>query len=82
MKTSIRIIFMLLLSLLFLNRNFAQTQTITGKILNAENKDAIPAASVLLKNSTSGTYTDGQGIFKITFSHPFPDYTGDFLYRI
>jgi outer membrane receptor protein involved in Fe transport len=72
MKTTIRIIFMLMLSLLFLNRNFAQTQTITGKILNSENKEAVPAASVLLKGSTSGTYTDGQGIFKITISHLFP----------
>ena len=72
MKTAIRSIFMLLLSLLFLNRNFAQTQTITGKILNGDNKDPVPAASVLVKGSTSGTYTDGQGNFKITFSHPFP----------
>ncbi len=72
MKTAIRSIFMLLLSLLFLNRNFAQTQTIPGKILNGDNKDPVPAASVLVKGSTSGTYTDGQGNFKITFSHPFP----------
>jgi len=72
MKTAIRAVFTLLLSLLFLNRNFAQTQTITGKILNGENKDAVPAASVLLKGGTSGTYTDGQGNFKIAISHSFP----------
>jgi outer membrane receptor protein involved in Fe transport len=72
MKTAIRIFFMLMLSLLFLNRNFAQTQTVTGKILNSENKDAVPAASVLLKGSSGGTYSDGQGIFKITIGHPFP----------
>jgi outer membrane receptor protein involved in Fe transport len=72
MRTGIRTVSLLLVSLLFLNRNFAQTQTITGKILNGENKDAVPAASVLLKGSTGGTYSDGQGNFKITISHPFP----------
>jgi outer membrane receptor protein involved in Fe transport len=72
MKTAIRTVFTLLLSLLFLNRNFAQTQTVTGKIVNGENKDAVPAASVLLKGGTSGTYSDGQGNFKLTISHSFP----------
>ncbi len=64
MKTAIRIIFMLMLSLLFLNRNFAQTQTITGKILNAENKDAVPAASVLLKAVQAERIQMVRGILK------------------
>ena len=45
---------------------------ITGKITNADNKEAIPAASVVLKGGTTGTYSDNHGNFKLTVSHAFP----------
>jgi outer membrane receptor protein involved in Fe transport len=72
MKTATRAIFVFFVSLLILNKSFAQTLTISGKISNSESKDAVPAASVLLKGSTSGTYTDGQGNFKLTINHAVP----------
>ncbi len=51
---------------------FSQTAPITGKISNAETKEAIPAASVLLKGSASGTFTDSRGVFKLNISQAFP----------
>jgi len=51
---------------------FSQSSGISGKISNAETKEAIPAASVLLKGSASGTFTDSHGIFKLNTSQAFP----------
>ena len=61
-----------LLLLLFQNNIFAQSVTIIGKISNGENKEAVPAASVVLKGGTAGTYSDNQGNFKLTINHSFP----------
>lgn len=72
MKTAIRAILLFLISLIFLNENFAQNQIVSGKIINGESKESVPAASVLLKGSASGTYTDGRGIFRIKINHSFP----------
>ncbi len=72
MKTTTRTTILLFISLIFLNGIFAQSQTVTGKITNAESKEAVPAASVVLKGGSNGTYTDGQGNFKLTIAHSFP----------
>ena len=61
-----------LLLLLLQNNIFAQSVTINGKISNGENKEAVPAASVVLKGGTAGTYSDNQGNFKLTINHSFP----------
>jgi outer membrane receptor protein involved in Fe transport len=58
--------------ILFQTNVFAQTSTISGKINNVETKEAIPAASVLLKGAPSGTFTDSRGNFKLNTSRPFP----------
>ena len=44
---------------------FSQTITIKGKVQNAAN-EPLQAASVLVKGSASGTYTDNEGNFTIT----------------
>ena len=72
MKTFKQTLFAFLISFLFLNSIFAQTVTITGKISSGENKEAVPAASVLLKGGTAGTYSDSHGNFKITVNHALP----------
>ncbi len=72
MKTSIRSLFILLLSFLISDRIFAQAVTVSGKISNEDSKEAVPAATVLLKGGTSGTYSDSHGNFKLTISHAFP----------
>src|ERR1700759_368660 len=66
MKTLTRAFVACLSLFLSLSNSFAQTQTITGKINNGDNKEPVPAASVLIKGSTRGTYTDNHGNFKLT----------------
>jgi outer membrane receptor protein involved in Fe transport len=72
MKIATRAALICLLSFLILNRNFAQAVTISGKISNGESKETVPAASVLLKGGTAGTYSDSHGNFKLTITHSFP----------
>jgi outer membrane receptor protein involved in Fe transport len=72
MKTSTRTLFVFLLIFLISNRSSAQAVTVSGKISNEDSKDAIPAASILLKGGTSGTFTDSHGNFKFTVNHAFP----------
>jgi outer membrane receptor protein involved in Fe transport len=72
MKTSTSTLFVFLLIFLVSNRSFAQTVTVSGKISNGDSKEAIPAASVLLKGGTNGTFTDNHGNFKLSVSHSFP----------
>lgn len=42
-----------------------QTYTITGTIRNSTNKDVVPAVSVAVKGSTTGTFSDERGNFKL-----------------
>lgn len=72
MKTLTRNLFAFLFSFLLLNRISAQSVTISGKIQNIDNLDAVPAASVVLKGGTGGTYSDSHGNFKLTVNHAFP----------
>jgi outer membrane receptor protein involved in Fe transport len=43
----------------------AQTRTITGKITDAESKEGLPGATVLIKGTQTGTITDDRGEFKL-----------------
>jgi len=72
MKTLTRIGIVILFGLLSLNQSFAQSVTVTGKINNGENQEAVPAASILVKGSTTGTFSDSHGNFKLTVDHAFP----------
>jgi len=52
---------------------FSQTSTtITGHVQNAVTREGVPAVSVTVKGSTSGTTTDDKGNFKITITQPLP----------
>ncbi|MEY4702399.1 MAG: hypothetical protein RIR96_296, partial [Bacteroidota bacterium] len=44
---------------------FAQAKTIVGTISNAQDKESISAASILIKGSNVGTFSDDKGNFKI-----------------
>jgi len=66
MKTFTRAFFVCLILFLSLSHSFAQAQTITGKINNGDDKEPVPAASVLIKGGTRGTFTDNHGNFKLT----------------
>src|SRR5580765_5286870 len=72
MKTLTHLLFLCLFLFFFLGTISAQTVTISGKINNGDNQEAIPAASVALKGGTGGTYSDNHGNFQLTVNHAFP----------
>ena len=44
---------------------FAQAQTVTGTVTDVENGEAMVGATVLLKGTTTGTFTDNDGKFTV-----------------
>jgi len=50
----------------------AQSVTITGSVKNSTNKEGVPAVSVTVKGSSSGTFTDEKGNFKLVTSQKPP----------
>jgi TonB-linked SusC/RagA family outer membrane protein len=56
---------LLLLSLLFFSITLFSQRTITGKISSAKDNVPIPGVSVLLKGSTRGATTAGDGMFSL-----------------
>ncbi|MEZ4905448.1 MAG: carboxypeptidase-like regulatory domain-containing protein [Spirosomataceae bacterium] len=50
---------------IFLNVSMAQNRTITGQVASSNN-EAIPGASVKVKNSTTGTSTNAEGKFSLS----------------
>ncbi|THU32444.1 TonB-dependent receptor [Niastella caeni] len=50
----------------------AQTSTISGTVRNSTNKETVPYVSVAIKGTSTGTFTDEKGTFKLTTSHAFP----------
>ncbi|MFI5195188.1 MAG: TonB-dependent receptor [Chitinophagales bacterium] len=72
MKYLINILLVLGLSFLCQPDLLAQNTILSGKISDAGTKEAVPAASVLVKGSAAGTFTDNKGIFKLSVSNNFP----------
>ena len=59
--------------LLFSIQAFSQSSvTITGNVTNAGSNERVPAVSVTIKGSTSGTFTDDRGNFKLTTTQSLP----------
>ena len=54
----------MLLLLIPMISSFGQ-RTITGTVIDAENNEPLPGASVIIKGTTSGTITDARGAFTI-----------------
>lgn len=50
----------------------AQTVTISGNVRNGQNKDVVPAVSVTIKGTSTGTFTDEKGNFKLNTSQKPP----------
>jgi hypothetical protein len=64
----------LLLTMMFLliiSLSFGQN-LIKGNIKNAETKEGVAAVSVMIKNSSEGTYTDDRGRFQFTTHSKYP----------
>ena len=45
---------------------FTQSVTISGTVRNSITKDPVPSVSVVVKGSSSGTFTNENGVFKLT----------------
>ncbi len=52
--------------------NAQQTVTVTGNVSNSKSNEALSAVSVTIKGSTTGTFTDDKGNFKITTTQKLP----------
>lgn len=51
---------------------FSQSISLSGQVRNSLSKEAVPAASVEVKGTSAGTFTDEKGHFKITVNTPLP----------
>ena len=62
MKTMLKklLFFMLILPLSVLAQN-----TFSGKVIDASNNQAMPGVSVTIEGTTSGTFTDSDGVFTL-----------------
>ena len=72
MKTLIRFAAVCIILLFNQNGIFAQSVSISGNISSMDTKEGIPAASVILKEGSTGSYSDSHGDFKISVNHAFP----------
>ena len=72
MKTTKQSLFAFLIGFFSISSLNAQTSTLSGNINSGDNKEAVPAASIILKGSSSGTFSDSHGNFKLTVNHAFP----------
>lgn len=62
----------MLLAVFFSIAAFAQTTTISGHVTNSTSKDAVPAVSVTIKGTSTGTFTDDKGNFTLSTTQKPP----------
>ncbi|WP_276502046.1 TonB-dependent receptor [Terrimonas pollutisoli] len=65
MRKNRRLLIALLVVHLLAVAGFAQSVTISGTIRNSVSKEPIPSVSVVVKGTSSGTYTNENGAFKL-----------------
>lgn len=58
--------------LLFLSIAASAQTTISGTVRNSTNKETVPFVSVAIKGTSTGTFTNERGSFKLTTSHALP----------
>ena len=63
MRKTLAYLGLFLINLFMVLSGSAQTTTITGNVHNSATKEVVPAASVLIKGATTGTFTDNKGNF-------------------
>jgi outer membrane receptor protein involved in Fe transport len=72
MKKCVTYICAMVLTMLVTIPALAQTNTITGVIVNRVNNESLSAVSVLVKGSDAGTFSDDKGNFKIAINQKLP----------
>ncbi len=65
MRKSYRFFAALLMAVILSSAAYAQNVTITGTIRNESTKDGVPAASVVVKGTSQGTFTNSNGEFSL-----------------
>ncbi len=72
MKKNFRYLAILLIAGIFSIATFAQTNTITGNVKSSTGQEAVSAVSVIIKGSSTGTFTDDKGSFKLVTNRTLP----------
>lgn len=72
MRKKIRFFTLLITANIFSIVAFAQNIIINGTVKNSSTGDDVPAVSVTVKGSGTGTYTDDKGNFKLSSDMPAP----------
>ena len=66
MRKSLRCLAALLIANIISLFAFSQTTTISGNVKNSVTGDVVSAASITVKGSGAGTFTDDRGNFTLT----------------
>ena len=72
MKTKLTLLAVISLSIILVNPTSAQTGIISGDVKSASTGEYVPAATILIKGTGIGTFTDGRGNFRISGVKSFP----------
>src|SRR5215203_5203672 len=72
MSKSLRFTAACLITALFSLQALAQTVTISGTVRNSISKEGVPAVSIVIKGTSTGTYTDDKGAFSFSTSAKLP----------
>ena len=67
------IAFLVVVQLFFTFSAFAQQQTVTGKVTEADTGEALPGVNIVIKGTTTGTVSDVDGNFRINVNNPQTD---------
>ena len=71
MSKSLRFTAACLITALFSLQALAQTVTISGTVRNSTSKEGVPAVSIVIKGTPTGTYSNDKGAFSISTSAKF-----------
>ena len=72
MSKSLRFTAACLITALFSLQALAQTVTVNGTVRNSTTKEGVPAVSIVIKGTSTGTYTDDKGAFSISTTAKLP----------
>lgn len=72
MKKNLRWMALLLITGIFSLPIFAQTNNISGNVKSASGKEVLAAVSIVIKGSSTGTFTDDKGNFKLVTNRALP----------
>ncbi|MBW6534044.1 MAG: TonB-dependent receptor [Mariniphaga sp.] len=67
------IAFLVVVQLFFTFSAFSQQQTVTGKVTEADTREALPGVNIVIKGTTTGTVTDVNGNFRLNVNNPQTD---------